>query len=126
VTFLLLKSLHMTLAGISVLGFVIRGVWMVQESRHLDRAWIRTAPHVVDTLLLLSGLGLAVVWQISPLAHPWFAAKLVAIVAYILAGSVALKRGRSRKLRITSFLVALLCAGYVVMAATTKSPLPAF
>lgn len=123
-SFLLVKSLHMALAGISISGFVLRGLWMIQGSSLLERSWVRVVPHVVDTLLLLSGLGLAIAWQVSPLTHPWFAAKLVAIVVYIVAGSIALKRGRSRRVRMCALMVALACVGYVVLAAMTKSPLP--
>jgi len=38
--------------------------------------------------------------------HAWLTAKLVALVVYIGLGTVALKRGRTRRTRIAAWLVA--------------------
>jgi len=77
---------------------------------------------VIDTLLLASALWLA--WQIGAEGtRGWLWAKVIALVAYIALGSLALKRGRTRNVRIAAFAAALVAFAYIVSVALTKSPL---
>jgi len=43
-------------------------------------------------------------------------------VAYIVAGTIALKRGRTARVRTTAFAMALLACAYIVSVALTKHP----
>ncbi len=121
-SYLLLKTVHITLATLSGALFLLRGAWMLAGSPALARRWVRTAPHMIDSLLLASALWLAFWSQQSPTSSPWLAAKLVALVAYILLGSIALKYGKTILQRAAAFGAAVLCFGYIVMAAITKNP----
>jgi uncharacterized membrane protein SirB2 len=58
-----------------------------------------------------------------PFVQSWLSAKVIALVIYILLGMVALKRGRSRKVRITAWLLAIVTFAYIVAVAMTRSPL---
>ena len=113
----------MTLAAISGTLFVLRGLWMLAGSPMLQRAWVKTTPHMIDSLLLATAIGLAWWSGQSPLVHPWLAAKVGALIAYILLGSVALKYGKTRLIRGAAFVAALACFGYIVATAITKNPL---
>ncbi len=117
-----LKHLHMTAVAVSGAFFLVRGIWMLRHSDMLQRRWVRVAPHIVDTVLLLSALGLLWVLSLSPFAHGWLTAKIVALVLYIVAGSIALKRGRSRRTRIDFFAVAIVLFAYMVGVALTREP----
>ena len=121
--YLLLKHLHMTLAAVSGSLFLLRGLWMIAASPMLKRPWVKRAPHLIDSLLLASAIALAWWSGQSPLSSPWLGAKIVALVAYILLGSVALKYGRTRLVRLAAFCAALACFGYIVATAITKNPL---
>jgi uncharacterized membrane protein SirB2 len=117
-----IKHLHMSAAALSISLFVLRGVWMLRSPQRLQLPWVRIAPHVVDTTLLASALWLA--WQTGAEgAHGWLWAKVVALLVYILLGTVALKRGRTRGVRAVAFVAALATFGYIVSVAITKSPL---
>jgi uncharacterized membrane protein SirB2 len=109
----LLKQLHVTLAVLTACSFCLRGYWMLARSPHLQATWSRWLPHVVDTLLFLTGLTLAIGLSMSPQAHPWLAAKLLAVVAYVVIGSVALKRGRSYRQRALALILSLLVLAYI-------------
>ena len=115
---------HAALALVSLSGFVLRGVWMMRDSAMLTQRWVKVFPHVVDTLLLLSGIALVLQYRIYPNEQPWLAVKLTALVAYIVFGSIALKRGKTRVIRLTAFFAALAVFGYMLLVATTRSPLP--
>ena len=117
-------QVHVGLALTSLLGFVVRGGWMLRRSPMLARRWVRVAPHVVDTLLLLSGILLVVRHQIYPNEQPWLAAKLAALLLYIVLGSIALKRGKTPTVRALAFVGALAVFGYMLVTANARAPLP--
>lgn len=81
-------------------------------------------PHVIDTALLASAVTLAVLSGQYPLAQGWLSAKVLALLLYIVLGTVALKRGKTRAVRAGAFAAALACFGYIVAVAVSKQPLP--
>ena len=121
--YLAIKAVHVGCAILSIGGFVARGVLSLRESPMLSARWLRIAPHVIDTILLASALWLA--WQSAqyPFVQGWLTAKVLALVAYIALGSVALKRGRSRRARALAFVLALGAAAYIVSVALSRDPL---
>jgi uncharacterized membrane protein SirB2 len=121
-----LKHLHVTFAALSGLLFLVRGIWMLSGSARLQQRWVKIVPHVVDTLLLASAIGLAAWSSQYPGQSSWLTAKLVALVAYIVLGVIALKRGRTQGVRTAAFIGALACFAYIVAVAVTKNPLVAF
>jgi uncharacterized membrane protein SirB2 len=79
-------------------------------------------PHVVDTVLLVSAILLALRSAQYPLVHAWLSAKLLALLAYIALGSIALKYGKTRRVRVLNFCLALAVFVYIVLVAVTRSP----
>ena len=122
-TYLLLKHLHMTLAALSGSLFLVRGLWMLADSPMRQRAWVKRVPHLIDSLLLVSAIALAWWSGQSPIGNGWLTAKVAALIAYILLGSLALKYGKTRLVRASAFVGALACFGYIVATAITKNPL---
>ena len=123
-TYTLLKQLHLATLVITLTLFVLRGVWMMMESPRLQARWVRITPHINDTLLLASGLGLAFLMQQYPLVHSWLTAKLFALIAYIVLGTIALKRGKTRGVRIAAWIAALAVFAYMVAVARAHAPWP--
>ena len=127
--YLLVKHLHITFAVLSGSFFLLRGLWMLAESPMLSQRWVRTVPHVVDTLLLGSAL-LLVFWSGQyPFVQNWLTAKVLALVAYIVLGTIALKRGKTQGVRRFALLAALATFAYIVAVALTRQaaiPLQAF
>jgi uncharacterized membrane protein SirB2 len=117
------KLLHQATVALSITGFVARGL-----ASFAGVAWVRgrvsrTLPHMVDTVLLVSALALAWLLRLTPGAAPWLAAKIVGLLLYICLGLLALRPGRPLALRISAWLTALLCFGWIVSVALTKNPL---
>lgn len=119
----LIKIIHVASAGLSILGFVIRGVLMMRDSPIMHTRWIRIAPHFVDTALLVSAIWLAVQLGFSPASSPWLAAKIIALLLYIGLGFVALRLGKTLQLRVMAWVAAMLVFSYIVAVAMSKSPL---
>lgn len=122
--YLFVKYVHVGCVLLSLAGFAARGALMLRGSPLLQARFVRVAPHVVDTLLLASALWLAWMMQQYPFVHGWLTAKVLGLLAYIILGSIALRRGHTRAVRLAALAGALLAAGYVVAVALTKNPLP--
>jgi uncharacterized membrane protein SirB2 len=122
--YFLIRHIHTTAVAISFAGFVLRGIWMLRNSPLLHARWTGILPHAVDTILLLSAIWLAIATQQYPFVDGWLTAKVLGLIAYVLLGTVALKRGPSRPIRLAAWIGALLVFGYIVLVALTKNPLP--
>ena len=124
--YLILKHTHLTAVALSFALFFLRGLWMLTDSAQLQKRWVKIVPHIVDTILLASAIALAVLIQQYPFVQAWLTAKLVALAVYIGLGTIAIKRGRSKGVRVIAWIGALLTFGYIVAVALTRNPLPSF
>jgi uncharacterized membrane protein SirB2 len=116
------RAIHVASAAISLALFLLRAAWMLSSPARLQLRWVKIVPHAVDTVLLASALWLA--WQLGVGGtRGWLAAKVIGVLVYIAAGTVALKRGRTLRARIAALVVALVTFGYIVSVAITKSAL---
>ncbi len=113
---LMLKTLHVGLVLLSIGLFSFRFVARQRQAAIMQRRWMRIAPHLIDTLLLASGLWLAISLRLSPLAAPWFAIKLVLIIGYILMGILAFRARSPRRAWLRATLALGLALGAVSMA----------
>jgi uncharacterized membrane protein SirB2 len=117
-----LRALHVGAVALSLSLFVVRGVRMLAGAAPLRQ--LRVLPHVVDTVLLASAALLTVCIHQYPFANDWLTAKLLALVAYIALGSIALRRGRTARVRLLTFIAALACAGYMIATAVQHDANP--
>lgn len=97
---------------------------MWSHSSMLDNKWVRVLPHLIDSILLASAIGLTLIIQQYPIQNGWLSAKTIALVLYILFGTIALKRGKTLRLRQTAFVMALLVVSYIVAVAHAHNPWP--
>lgn len=123
-SYLALKHMHLTAVAISLCFFFLRGIWMFIGSEQLKKKWVRILPHVVDTLLLASALGLAWTIQQYPFVDAWLTAKVLALLGYIFLGSIAIRYGKTRKVRTLAFIGALCCVAYILRVAITHQAWP--
>lgn len=119
-----LKSIHVTAAVVSYLLFFLRGVWMIADSPRLHRRWVRVIPHINDTLLLAAAIWMTVVIHQYPGTHAWLTAKAAGLLVYIALGMVALKRGKTRRVRIAAWVAAQAVFFYIVAVALTHDAWP--
>ncbi len=113
---------HRALVGLSVAIFTARGVGVALQASWPLALASRWASVVVDVFLMGAGVSLWVLMAHHPWREPWLMAKLLCLLAYIVLGSYALKRGRTRRTRTLFFLAALLCVSWMYAMARTRSP----
>lgn len=119
-----LKALHVATVMTSYALFFVRGIWMIAESPRLGARWVRVAPHVVDSVLLASAIAMALMIRQYPFVAGWITAKVLALVLYIALGALALKRGKTKAIRVRAWIAAQAVFAYIVSVALTKDPLP--
>jgi uncharacterized membrane protein SirB2 len=124
--YLAVKMIHMTCVALSVGLFASRGLWLIASGRGLWR-WLRVVPHIVDTLLLASGLTLAFWIRQYPFVNSgWLTAKVVGLIAYIALGVVVFRAPFGRPARSAIWVAALVVFAYIVSVAVTKRPVGFF
>lgn len=123
-TYAFIKLVHMSSAGLSFGLFFLRGIWMLHAPARLQRRWVRTTPHVIDSVLLASAVTLALWSRQYPLAQDWLSAKVIALLVYIALGTLALRRGRGPRVRLLAWLGALAVFVYLVAVARTRDVWP--
>lgn len=121
-SYLAFKYVHTLAAIIAITGFFVRGIWMMSGSPKLEMRVTRIAPHIVDTIFLLSGVAMLTLLSLNPLTHAWLIAKFAGLIVYIVLGTIAIKRGRTREIRVLAFVAAISVFAYVVGVALSKSP----
>lgn len=124
--YLVLRNLHVGCAIATITLFVLRGLLMLADSPRRHGPVLRYLPHVIDTVLLTTALMLTTVISQYPFSTGWLTVKLVLLVAYIVLGSIALNRGRTRAIRVAAFVAALATIGFLVSVARTHHPLGMF
>ncbi len=120
----LLKYTHVVAVIASFALFFLRGLWMMAAPEKLAARWVRVVPHVIDTILLVSAIALAAMTAQYPFVQPWLTAKILALLVYIVLGTVAIRRGRTRRVRIVAWILALSVFGYMVAVARSRVPFP--
>ncbi|EAN1702912.1 SirB family protein [Salmonella enterica] len=126
-TIAMLLTLHLICVALSVSLFVARYWWRYCGHALAAARWTRIVPPVIDTLLLLSGIGLIVKTHILPFTESgsWLTKKLFGVIIYIVLGFIALdyRQARSQQARFIAFPLALVVLYIIIKLATTKIPL---
>ncbi len=123
-TYTIIKIIHESGALLSISGFIVRGIWKLTNNAKLTQRWVKIAPHIIDFVLLVSGIILIVLTQINLFQQPWLVAKLVALLCYIGLGLFVLRFAHSNSMRQLGFIAAILVFAYIVAVAVTRQVIP--
>ena len=121
--YIALRSVHIACAVLTISLFALRGLLMLAESPLLVRPLWRWTPVAVDTVLLTTALMLMDIIHQYPIGTAWLTAKIGLLVAYMVLGSIALRYGRTKRIRVVALLAALATVGFLVTVARTHQPL---
>ncbi|VAX10112.1 hypothetical protein MNBD_GAMMA26-1293 [hydrothermal vent metagenome] len=118
-----IKIIHISMVTTTACFFALRFFWMLKYPSLLQKHWVKRFPAIVDTTLLISGIAMALISHQYPIAQPWLTAKITALLAYIIFGSIAL-RGSSKPIRIFAGILALASISYIIAVAISRHPFP--
>lgn len=110
--------------------FLVRGLALQLDARW-NAHWAMSAPlrylsYSIDIVLLTAALMLATLLHQYPFVHAWLTVKVLLLVCYIVLGSFALKRGRTKRARVVYWIAALLVYGLIISVARAHHPLGIF
>ncbi|MBD1574309.1 SirB2 family protein [Vibrio sp. S17_S38] len=119
-----LKHIHLLSIALSVFLLTLRYILMMMDSSVLHKKWLKITPHIVDTVLLASGIALIFITGFIPFtpAAPWLTEKITCVLVYIALGFVALKLGKTKLIRSIAFFGALGWLYWAAHLAITKVP----
>lgn len=118
--------LHTHMAAVALSGtlFAARGVAInLLGARWPMIAPVRYLTYAVDSVLLAAALALTAVIGQYPFADNWLTAKVVLLVVYIVLGTFALKRGKTKTVRLACFGAALAVFAFILSIAHAHNPL---
>ena len=118
-----IKSLHVLMVLLSGALFAVRGIGVLAGARWPASLALRGSSYAIDTTLLTTALMLLTLLPWAMFANGWLATKLCLLVAYVVLGSLALKRGRSARVRGGCFAAALLAYAAIIGIARAHHPL---
>lgn len=118
-----IKWVHVAAVIASGSIFALRGAAVQVGARWPMALPLRYLTYTIDTVLLTAALMLATILHQFPFVQGWLTVKVVLLVVYIVLGTYALKRGRSRRVRLWCWLGALGVYLYIVSVARTHHPL---
>lgn len=121
-----IKAVHIAVVLASGSLFLLRGLLLQAGQPQLAMtAPVRYLSYCIDTVLLTSALMLLTILPQAAFANGWLTVKLVVLAVYVVLGSFALKRGRTPRVRLTCYLLALLMFGFMLTIARGHHPLGA-
>ncbi len=121
-----IKFVHVLCVILSGSLFTLRGLLMLTHSHWSNRAVLRYLSYAIDTTLLTAALMLVTILHQYPFVQTWLTAKVLLLVVYIVLGTIALKRGRTRTTQVTCFFSALAVYLFIVSVALAHNPLGIF
>ncbi|GAA3551413.1 SirB2 family protein [Zobellella aerophila] len=123
-SYLAVKHAHMLFVMLSLTLFMLRAWLAVPSPARSQHKVLKIVPHINDTLLIGCGIWLAIQIHQVPFGNsPWLTAKVIGLLLYIVVGTIAIKRGKTRAQRLAAALTAIGLFAYIYGAAISKSPL---
>lgn len=120
-----LKQVHVYSVMLSFTLFLLRGGWVLSGRSLPRQPVLRALPHTVDTVLLGSALWLTIIIQQYPFRDTWLTVKVLLLLAYIVLGSLALRRAPTRATRAVAFVAAVVTFLFLYSVARQRHPLGA-
>ena len=117
-----IRMLHIGCVVLSGSLFAVRGMLRIGESSAANHRALRVASYAIDSTLLVAAILLTKIVHQYPIANNWLTAKVLLLFFYIGLGTVALKRGRTRGIRVTAFAAALLTFICMIGVAVSHDP----
>lgn len=117
-----IKLAHIACVFLSGSLFALRGVLMFAGAPCANHPFVCRLSYVIDTALLAAAVMLTVIIHQYPFDQPWLTVKVLLLLLYIVLGSFALRRGRTRSSRTGFFAAALIVYAFIISVAVMHDP----
>ena len=114
-----LKHLHLLFVTLVFISFIGRIILAELNPNSLRQKWLKIAPHIIDTLLLATGIALILQGNWLTRDYGWIVSKIILLTIYIALGMLAMRTTQGRHRYIASS-AAIICLLYIAKIAVSK------
>ena len=115
----MIKLIHLIFILTSLASFIARIALSVFKPGILKNKIIKIAPHIIDTVLLVSGITLVIQGNWLDGEFDWILSKLILLLIYIILGVMAMRFSDYK--RWLAFTGAIMCYIFIFLIAITKN-----
>ena len=115
----MIKTFHLLFILLSIISFVGRVILSETFPSLLKKKIVNIAPHIINTLLIISGIALIFQGDWLSTNYGWIVAKIIALLGYIGLGVVVMRNRGT--VRWAAFFGAMACFVYIGIVAVTKN-----
>lgn len=115
----MIKLIHLIFIVSSLASFVSRMTLSIFKPDLLQNKIVKIAPHIIDTILLLSGITLVIQGNWLDGEFGWIISKIILLLGYIAFGVLAMRLKDSK--RWIAFAAAIICFVSIFIIAITKN-----
>jgi uncharacterized membrane protein SirB2 len=115
----MIKLIHIIFILTSLASFIARIALSVFKPSILQIKIFKIAPHIIDTVLLVSGIALVIQGNWLEGEFGWILSKLILLLVYIVFGVMAMRFSNYK--RWLAFTGAITCYIFIFMIAITKN-----
>ena len=120
----MLKLIHVACVVISGSLFIYRYARLsVRPDQPLAKA-LKVLPHINDTVLLVSAIGMLSLIGLNPFTTSWLLAKILALLVYITLGAICMQSLPGSKRQTVSFVGAISVFAYILLVGLSKQVYP--
>lgn len=119
------KNIHLITVVTTFFLFNYRVYLLLQNPLKPRAKWLKIAPHVNDSLLLISAIAMLVLSGIYPgVENSWLIIKIIMMILYIISGELTLRYATTQSARIFFAIVSLFIYLFIIYTAYTKLSIP--
>ena len=119
----MLLYIHVSTVVFSFALFNIRAYGLAMDTGWKKSRLLRILPHVNDSILLFSALGMCFQINQYPFVNAWLSVKVIFLLVYIVLGLLFMRRAKSNTQRWYLYILAMSCYGFIVSVAIMHQPL---
>jgi uncharacterized membrane protein SirB2 len=120
--YLQIRLAHVLLVCCSGALFAVRGFASLVGASWPHHIALRWLSYTIDTCLLTAALMLVTILHQYPFVQSWLTMKVLLLVAYVVLGTHALRLARTRRIRIVSYIAALIVYLFIASVAWWHDP----
>lgn len=116
-----MKHIHLLFVLLTLASFIGKFILTEKQSELLTQKVFKIAPHVISSLLLLSGVILVFQGSWFSANYGWLVVKLIAVAGFIALGILTMRLEGQKRWQAFAGAIALFV--YICMVAATKNAL---
>ena len=118
----MLFTLHVSTVLLSFLLFNLRAYGVVTDGAWRNMRVLKILPHMNDSLLLATAIGLSIQINQYPLLNNWLTVKLIFLLLYIVLGLLFMRWAKTRAQRASLYVLSMTCFAFIVSVAVSHNP----